>query len=197
MAHISLYQLIVMDGDEPFLHSNCNLPMRGLREPLSVDLQKQIAGLLRSGKTYKPPKSRQPKSGSSKSGASNSQYAGVTKKTSPAGKFRGWGGKKKKSKGKGKQQQAQPPRAQKKSAAQSAAQSATQFATQSASQPASGPPLGVARSANTEPVTNSRLAPIEVAEEHVDDPLATLKAIEKKFKDLNSDASFRRVMESK
>ncbi|KAJ5341876.1 hypothetical protein N7541_011000 [Penicillium brevicompactum] len=199
VAHISLYQLIVMDDDEPFLHSNCNLPMRGLKEPLSVDLQKQIAGLLRSGKTCKRPKSGEPKSGSSKSGASNSQYAGVTKKTSPAGKFRGWGGKKKRSKGKGKQQQAQPPRAKKKSAAQSAAQSATQAATQSAtqsaSQPASGPPLGVARSANTEPVTNSRLAPIEVAEEHVDDPLATLKAIEKKFKDLNSDASFRRVME--
>lgn len=170
-----------MDGDEPFLHSNCNLPMRGLKEPLSVDLQKQIAGLLRSGKTYKPPKSGQPKSGSSKSGASNPQYAGVTKKTSPAGRFRGWGGKKKRSKGKDKQQQAQPPPAKKKSATQSA----------------SGPPLGVARSANTEPVTNSRLAPIEVAEEHVNDPLATLKAIEKKFKDLNSDASFRRVMESK
>jgi hypothetical protein len=135
--------------------------------PVSASIQKQCAQRLRSVKN--PPK---------KGASRPAQYAGVTKP--PASSF------------------VQSRRARKKFNRQTGSEDKTQL-NRSQPEPSLPPPgpLGVARASNMIPVVKSRLAPMAVTSQKVEDPLAMLKKIEKDLKQLSNRASFRRIMESK
>lgn len=68
-------------------------------------------------------------------------------------------------------------------------------------QPSLPPPASsssvVARSSNKIPLTKSRLAPITEVSKPVEDPLASLRRIERELKQLKPPAPFRKIMESK